>query len=30
MYKTVQVIAEYLEPFSENFDLIIKNTQGFS
>ena len=30
MYKTAQVISEYLTPLYENNDFIIKNTQGFA
>ena len=30
MYKTVQVILEYLKPLYENIDFIIKNTQAFA
>ena len=29
MYKTAQVISEYLKPLFENNDFMIKNTQGF-
>ena len=30
MYKTAQVIPEYLKPLYENNDFIIKNTQDFA
>ena len=30
MYKTVQVILEYLKPLYENIDFIIKNAQAFA
>ena len=30
MYKTAQVISEYLKPLYENSDFIIKNTQDFA
>ena len=30
MYKTAQVISEYLKPLFENNDFMIKNTQGFA
>ena len=30
MYKTAQVISEYLTPLYENNDFIIKYTQGFA
>ena len=30
MYKTAQVISEYLKSLNENNDFIIKNTQGFA
>ena len=30
MYETAQIISEYLKPYYENNDLIIKNTQDFA